>query len=163
MSTSKPQPREFTGKHMLLSMLAFFGVIVAVNLTMAVFASTSWTGLVVKNSYVASQAFNRELEAAKAQAALGWSGDIIYTDGAIELSLLDKLGAPVFLDQVVVQVGRPAFEQSDHKLAMVNQGNGVYRAEDALEPGVWQVSIRGASNQGAYRLDTRLVVKAAKP
>ena len=45
----------FTGFHMLACMIVFFGVIVAVNLTMATLASQSWTGLVVKNSYVASQ------------------------------------------------------------------------------------------------------------
>ncbi|MGL4592937.1 MAG: FixH family protein, partial [Aestuariivirga sp.] len=32
---SATAPREFTGRHMLASILAFFGVIIAVNLTMA--------------------------------------------------------------------------------------------------------------------------------
>ena len=40
----------FTGYHMLAIMVAFFGVVIAVNLTMATFASRSWTGLVVENS-----------------------------------------------------------------------------------------------------------------
>ena len=62
---------EFTGRHMLAAMLAFFGVIIAVNITMAVFAQTSWTGFVVRNSYVASQEFNGKVAAARAQAALG--------------------------------------------------------------------------------------------
>ena len=78
MPAPTTQPKPFTGRHMLFAMLAFFGVIIAVNLTMAAFATKSWTGLVVKNSYVASQAFNRELEQAKVQAARGWTGDITY-------------------------------------------------------------------------------------
>ena len=53
----------FSGRHMLLTMLAFFGVIIGVNLTMAWFARSSWTGLVVENSYVASQEFNAKMEA----------------------------------------------------------------------------------------------------
>jgi nitrogen fixation protein FixH len=40
--------KEFTGRHMLLIMIAFFGVIIAVNITMAVVARQSWTGLVAK-------------------------------------------------------------------------------------------------------------------
>ena len=52
---------EFTGRHMAIIMVAFFGVIIAVNLTMATLASRSWTGLVVKNSYVESQKFNSVL------------------------------------------------------------------------------------------------------
>ena len=58
---------------MLSIMLAFFGVIIAVNVVMATLASTSWTGLVVENSYVASQEFNRKAEESRAQAALGWN------------------------------------------------------------------------------------------
>ncbi|MEP6335045.1 MAG: FixH family protein, partial [Anderseniella sp.] len=97
MQTTPTQPKQFTGRHMLFAMLAFFGVIIIVNLTMAAFATRSWTGLVVKNSYVASQAFNRELEQAKLQAARGWTGDITYSKGAVVLSLTDKSGQPVVL------------------------------------------------------------------
>lgn len=145
---------------MLFAMLAFFGVIIAVNLTMAAFATRSWTGLVVKNSYVASQAFNRELEQAKLQAARGWTGDITYHDGAVVLQLTDKSGQPVVLDTSIVQIGRPAFEQADHRVAMVHQGNGIYHAKDTLDPGIWQVSVRATSSQGDYRLDSRLIIKA---
>ena len=145
---------------MLFAMLAFFGVIITVNLTMAAFATRSWTGLVVKNSYVASQAFNRELEQAKVQAARGWTGDIIYHNGAVVLALTDKAGQPVVLDTSIVQIGRPAFEQEDHRVVMVHQGNGIYHAKDKLRPGIWQVSVRGTSSQGDYRLDSRLIIKA---
>ena len=61
----KAQPRtggEFTGRHMLGIMLAFFATVIAVNVTMAMFASKSWTGFVVRNSYVASQEFNERSE-----------------------------------------------------------------------------------------------------
>ncbi|TKB30132.1 MAG: cytochrome oxidase, partial [Mesorhizobium sp.] len=46
MSVNMRRPREFTGGHMLLTILGFFGVVVGVNVTMATLASTSWTGLV---------------------------------------------------------------------------------------------------------------------
>lgn len=160
MQAPTTQPKPFTGRHMLFAMLAFFGVIIAVNLTMAAFATKSWTGLVVKNSYVASQAFNRELEQAKLQAARGWTGDISYREGAVVLSLTDKAGQPVVLDTSIVQIGRPAFEQSDHRAVMVHQGNGIYHARETLAPGIWQVSVRGTSSQGDYRLDSRLIIKA---
>ncbi|WP_352646353.1 FixH family protein [Mesorhizobium sp. M0136] len=54
--------------------LAFFATIIIVELTMAVLASRSWTGFVVKNSHVASQ-FNRKAGEG-AQAALGWSSPL---------------------------------------------------------------------------------------
>ena len=59
--------REFTGRHMLVIMVAFFSVIIAVNLTMAFFARSSWTGAVVENTYVASQQFNRKAAEGRAR------------------------------------------------------------------------------------------------
>ena len=70
--TAKIQaPREFTGKHMLLLAVGFFGVIISVNVLMAVLSATSWTGLVVQNSYVASQEFETRRVAHDAQQAAG--------------------------------------------------------------------------------------------
>ncbi|MFP5454579.1 MAG: FixH family protein, partial [Alphaproteobacteria bacterium] len=53
--------RGFTGRHMAASMVGFFTVVIAVNVTMATVASHSFGGTVVDNSYVASQRFNRWL------------------------------------------------------------------------------------------------------
>ncbi len=59
MANNGPTKCGFTGHHMLIVMLAFFGaVMIAANLTMASFASRSWSGLEVPNSYVASQEYN---------------------------------------------------------------------------------------------------------
>lgn len=64
---------EFTGKKMLAVMVGSFGVVIAVNFTMASFATGSFSGVVVENSYVASQKFNGWLDEAERQEALGWS------------------------------------------------------------------------------------------
>ncbi len=87
--------QKFTGWHMLAVMLAFFGVIIAVNVTLAVFASTSWSGFVVKNSYVASQEFNSKAVVARAQEALGWTSKLVIADGTIRYSLMDSKDRPV--------------------------------------------------------------------
>ena len=65
--------RRFTGWHFTAIITAFFGVVVAVNLTMAVFATRTFGGVVVENSYVASQKYNDWLDAAKRQQQLAWS------------------------------------------------------------------------------------------
>ena len=65
--------RRFTGWHFTAIIAAFFGVVVAVNLTMAVFATRTFGGVVVENSYVASQKYNGWLEAAKRQQKLAWT------------------------------------------------------------------------------------------
>ena len=42
--------KAFTGRHMAAIMVAFFGVIIAVNFTMARFATATFGGRVVENS-----------------------------------------------------------------------------------------------------------------
>lgn len=65
--------KRFSGRHMTAILLAFFGVVVAVNLTMAMVATRTFGGTVVENSYVASQKYNGWLEAARKQQQLGWT------------------------------------------------------------------------------------------
>ncbi|MGE0776676.1 MAG: FixH family protein, partial [Sphingomonadaceae bacterium] len=50
--------RSFTGRHMAIILIAFFGVVIAVNFYMARMAIGTFGGTVVDNSYVASQRFN---------------------------------------------------------------------------------------------------------
>lgn len=68
--------RGFTGRHMWAVMIGFFGLVIAVNFTMAWFASSTFGGTVVDNSYVASQKFNDWLQAARTQEKLGWTAQL---------------------------------------------------------------------------------------
>jgi len=61
-----------TGRHAAMILVAFFGVVIAVNITMAMYAMRTFGGTVVENSYVASQEYNRWLAAAERQKELGW-------------------------------------------------------------------------------------------
>jgi nitrogen fixation protein FixH len=65
--------KRFSGWHMTAILLGFFGVVVAVNMTMALFATRTFGGTVVENSYVASQHYNGWLKAARKQDRLGWT------------------------------------------------------------------------------------------
>ena len=148
----------FTGWHMLACMIAFFGVIITVNFTMASFASRSWTGLVVKNSYVASQKFNDQLALAKAQTARGWRSDVAYADGQLRFSLFDKVGEVVNPDQVIVAIGRPAFEQQDRRIELAGGSAGLYSTSLKLDEGTWALQIEVMADGAAYRRDLRLFV-----
>ena len=55
--------KELTGRKVFAIMATGFSVIIGVNITMAYSAISTFPGLVVKNSYVASQNFDRELSA----------------------------------------------------------------------------------------------------
>ncbi|MGH1420073.1 MAG: FixH family protein [Hyphomicrobiaceae bacterium] len=142
-------------------MIAFFGTILSVNILMAVVASRSWTGLVVKNSYVASQKFNKELVAARNQDKLGWRDRVTYDGGRIELRLEDANRAPVVLKNVIAEIGRPAFEQQDQTIKLTRASDGQYVSNIRLAPGPWQIRIVADYDVGSYRIDKRFTVSTS--
>ena len=87
--------RPFTGRHMLLIMLGFFAVVLTANMTMVYFASHSWSGLVVKNSYVASQEFNETTDKMMANAAVDVLPALAYEAGILRVKLQTKAGQAV--------------------------------------------------------------------
>ena len=147
---------QFTGKHMLICMIGFFGVIIAVNLTMAMLASGSWTGLVVKNSYVASQQFNQELAGAQAQREAGYASRVSYFDGVLVFVLKDKDGSRLNVSGLTADIGRPAFEQADRTLTFLPGPEQTYRLPIELGPGIWALKIHGETQGSPYRRDIRL-------
>src|SRR3546814_11216102 len=70
--TDKRERKPFTGRHAAMILIAFFGVVISINMVMASFALSTFGGTVVDNSYVASQHYNKWLARAAAQDRLGW-------------------------------------------------------------------------------------------
>jgi nitrogen fixation protein FixH len=131
------QPKQFTGKHMLFSMVAFFGVIIAVNLTMARFAVTTWSGLVVPNTYVASQQFNAKAEESRTIEALGYQVDFQSDPDGVSVILTDSGGQPVEADTVTAGLRRPVGTLDDRELEFTARGPGVYTVAGRLAEGAW--------------------------
>ncbi len=158
--TAETENRQFrfTGWHMLACLVAFFGVIITVNVTMAVIASKTWTGLVVENSYVESQNFNSKLASAEAQRARGWTSHLAYENGELSFTLRDSLGNPLGSERITVALGRPAFEQQDRTIVLERQSDGRYAKSIDLPEGGWQVDILASAGGNPYRRKARLSV-----
>jgi nitrogen fixation protein FixH len=158
MTTRAARSGEFTGKHMLALMVAFFGVVIAVNLLLATLAGTSWTGLVVENEYVASQEFNERAAKGRAQAALGWSGALAIDRQGISYRLLDRGGQPVAMDAVTVKLRRPAYAGEDQALTLARAADGAFVLSQPVRDGVWIVEVDTALPGRAPYRDVRRVV-----
>ena len=146
------------GTHVLAMFIAFFGVIIVVNFFMATLASSSWTGLIVKNSYVASQTFNEELSAARAQQAAGWKSHLAYEEGRLTVKISGKDGKPLMLEAARITFGRPAFEQQDQTVDLVPTGRGSYAFDIDLASGEWFLRVTGLIDGKPYRRDAGLAV-----
>ncbi len=155
--------REFTGHHMWLLTLAFFGVIIGVNVFMAVMSSRSWTGLAVENSYVASQEFERKRLAHASQLAAGWSPSFTYVPGASVLAITDASGKPMDIGSVTLTISRPVGGHDDQVLVLQPGADGRYLAGVTLAAGVWDaVAETPDTPLGPFELRERFRVETSK-
>jgi len=143
--------RGFTGRHMALSMVGFFGVVIAVNMTMATVATRTFGGKVVENSYVASQKFNTWLADARAQQAAGWSATLGGEGG--RLVAVTRAGG-----QMRGVASHPLGRAPDLQLSFREEAPGRYVSHQLLPPGRWQVrvQIRADGMTARFAEDVRL-------
>jgi nitrogen fixation protein FixH len=161
--TVRANKGEFTGRHMLFLTVGFFGVIFAVNLGMAVVASTSWTGLVVQNSYVASQEFEEKRLAHEQQIAAGWQARFAYSPGMVLLTVTDGEGKAVDLGPVSLMINRPVGGHDDQKLTLAASADGSYAAAVTLGAGVWEMRAAANTSTGPFELRERFKVDGTTP
>ncbi|AYG64010.1 FixH family protein [Rhizobium jaguaris] len=151
--------RTFTGRHMLIVTAAFFAVVIGVNVTMAILASTEWSGLVVENTYVASQEFNGKAAAMRAMAAGGISGNLSVRSDVIHYDIYNRDGPPATVDDVTLKFRRPVGDHEDFRLDLVKEDEGHFRAAHHVQPGDWIVEIISRKKEvtvmhEAVRIDT---------
>lgn len=154
MSARVDQGKPFTGWHMAGILVAFFGVIITVNLTMAWFATSTWSGLVVKNSYVASQEFNSKVEQVKAQEALGWKGKLEAAGGTLRWTFVDAKTNPVPANAVTIRFRRPVTEASDATVTLSRAGDDTWQAQFPLADGIWIAVVDVEADQVGLWRDT---------
>ncbi len=144
-----------TGWH-VFAMFAFgFGIIIAVNVTLAVNAVRTFPGLEVKNSYVASQSFDDDRAA---QLALGWQVKAWLTDDQLYLTVMSG-------DQPVVPVveravfGRATSVAADQAPRFVHDGEA-FVAPVTAGAGNWNLRIVLRAADGT-RFQQRIIVRRA--
>lgn len=155
-----PGTRELTGRHVLFIMVAFFSVVIAVNLTMAFFARTSWTGFVVENIYIASRDFNGKAAEDRAQAALGWTPELVISGGNLRFRLTDRSGKPISAKAATVYLRRPAHASEDQEVSLTPQADGSLSAPVTLLDGTWNVEVRAETGLAhPYRDKRRVMIR----
>lgn len=160
-----------TGRHVLIAMLAFFGIVVGVNVTFVHLALSTWTGLTDHDSYRTGLSWNRTLERDAAQKELGWTTDVATVAGASEagdgwrlgvtLTVRDRAGRPVEGLTVEGEARHPVVEADDRPVAFAGTAAGVYVGA-AILPGAgdWELKLVATAPDGArYRIDTTARVR----
>ncbi len=142
------QVRPFTGRRMAAILVAGFAVVLGVNLTMAGLASSSFSGAVVENSYVASQQFNRWLDEAAHEEKLGWTvTPVRLTDGRVEVRLA---GVPASA-RLSAMARHPIGREAERALAFVPAGENLFVSTSALPQGRWTLRLEVTSGADSWR------------
>lgn len=142
-----PAEKRFTGRKAALIVVAFFGVIIAVNATMLTLAVNSFGGLVVGNSYVASQRFNADIATARAQPIRDWTLDLGTDAGGVALAVKDRNGTALHDLGITLTLARPTHGRETVTLDLVERAPGIYSAALDLAPGRWIATVTTANGQ----------------
>lgn len=137
------------GWHVLAAVIAFFGVVIAVDVTFLMAAYRSYPGQVSVTPYEDGLAYNKHMAQQRAQAALGWRASVATAPNAVVVDVLDATGAPVAGLEVTGLLSRPATEAGRLSLAFAETVPGRYVARAAPPPGGWDLALSAHGKDGA--------------
>jgi len=149
MSRPLASPKPLTGGKVLFMLIAFFGVVIAVNGIMAKLAIQTLPGTEVDSAYSASLAYENEIAAAHDQNARNWKVDAHIQRGpdggaTLEVEAHDSSGLPMSGLKFEGRFERPADRRADQAVTLAEVASGVYRGSAPLiGPGQWDLVLEG--------------------
>ena len=148
-------PKEFrmTGLKVLAITVGFFATVIGVNLLMAFYAVSTFSGLQSDKPYESGLAFNHAIADAKAQAERHWTVDVGVaraTDGTVTVNahLRDAHNLALAGYDVRAGVLSPIDRNKDHRLVLTDLGDGSYGGTTTTDAGQWDIEIE-ARREGA--------------
>jgi nitrogen fixation protein FixH len=160
-----PDSKPLTGRKVLFLLVAFFGVVIGVNLVMMKFAIQSLPGTEVDSAYRASLAYEREIAAARDQNRRNWKVDAQVRrseDGGatLQVEAADSSGLPMSGLKFQGRLERPTDKRADRSVALAEASRGVYRGSlSAIAPGQWDLVLEGdAAGQRMFLSRNRVLL-----
>jgi nitrogen fixation protein FixH len=163
----KPSVSEkpLTGRKVLVILVAFFGVVISVNVIMMRLAIGTLPGTDVDSAYTASLGYEKEIAAAHDQNARNWRVDSHIqrgTDGGatVQVEAHDNGGRPMTGLKFQGRLERPTDKRADLPVDLAEVGIGVYRGSAAqVAPGQWDLVLEGgAAGQRMFLSKNRVVL-----
>ena len=140
------QPREVTGRTVLIWLLSFFGLVFAVNGVMIKVAASTFGGVEVASSYKAGLKFGKDIAESRAQDALHWqvSGNIARdrdANAVLELVARDQKGVALADLGAHARLIHPADSRRDVMIDLHKAGAGTFRGMGQAPAGQWELEI----------------------
>jgi nitrogen fixation protein FixH len=144
-------PKPLTGGKVFLMLVAFFGVVIAVNLVMMRFAIQTLPGTEVDSAYSASLAYQNEIATAQAQSARNWQVEAhVERSGqggaTLRVEAKDASGRPMSGLKFQGRFERPTDRRADQPVTLAETGIGIYRGNaETIAAGQWDLVLEGVS------------------
>ena len=165
MAEQVSSERKITGRAVFLALLAFFGVVTAVNAVMIRAATSTFGGVETESAYRVGLAFNRELAAVAEQDARHWTVDaelqrIAPGQAELAVRIRDAGKNPVVGLSLAGRLTHPVDARRDHRVELTAGAGGAFKGEIDADPGQWDLHIV-ASRDGdvVFRSKSRLTLR----
>jgi nitrogen fixation protein FixH len=165
MNRPSVSPKPLTGAKVLFMLLAFFGVVIGVNMIMMRLAIQTLPGTDVDSAYSASLAYEGEIAAAHDQNARNWKVDAHIQRGpdggaTLQVEARDDSGKPMSGLKFQGRFERPTDRRADLPVALAETGIGIYRGSAAMiAPGQWDLVLEGdAAGQRMFLSKNRVLL-----
>ncbi len=163
MAKGNARKKELTGRHVLVMLLAFFGVMFAVNGYFTVAAVSSFRGEDVPRSYRQGLEYNKTIEARTVQTGLGWTArtNLIETEGNLPILILmlqdaDGRGLEGVSFEAVLR--HPTDTMNDTVITFEGTGAGRYVAPIDVASGNWDVRATAIKGLDRFKLRQKIWV-----
>ncbi len=149
MTQARKTERPLTGRVVLITLVAFFAVVIGVNVLMMQLAIRTLPGTEVDSAYKASLAYQGEINAAHDQDARSWKVDARIErrpDGGavLRVDARDRSGEPLSGVAFAGRLERPADQRQDKLIGLAEQEHGAYRGDVAgVAAGQWELVLEG--------------------
>ena len=165
MSRPPASPKPLTGGKVLAMLVAFFGVVFGVNMTMMQLAIKTMPGTEVDSAYTASLAYEKEIATAHDQNARNWKVDAHVERGpdggaTLRVEARDNNGKPMSGLKFQGRFERPTDRRADQPVEMAEMGIGIYRGNAPdIAAGQWDLVIEGvAAGKRMFMSKNRVVL-----
>jgi nitrogen fixation protein FixH len=165
MRQSSISPKPLTGGKVLAMLVAFFAIVIGVNVTMMKLAILTLPGTEVDSAYTASLGYEKEIAAARDQTARRWQVDAHIqraADGGatVQVEARDESGRPMTGLTFQGRFERPTDKRADLPVELAEVGVGVYRGgTPSIAPGQWDLVIEGdAAGQRMFLSKNRVLL-----
>lgn len=142
---------KLTGRDVLLWLIAFFGLIIAVNAYFITLSVTTFRGEDEQKPYLQGIEYNQTLARHAKQAKLDWKASMSATrlaSGVVRVAVIvaDAQDRPQTQLKLAGELRHPSDETRDHAIMLRESGKGRYIADiRGVAPGAWDVIVHNTS------------------